>query len=538
MDILKIFKLDNNEFTINIQGDINFPLFQANQIAKILEIKNIHTSIENFDNNEKVIRQTETQGGVQKVIFITELGLYKLLFRSNKPIAKEFQSWVVSVIKEIRLNGIYDVSNKDNEIDKQLDKRNAEIKLHNSLIYSFDKKRVIYIVKLDTLENVDNTNKSVYKIGSTDRVKKRMLELQNEYGPCSLINIYQCNNFREFEKFILKNPELEKYKYEKQFSHKSRETFLLNDEEYNILLKIIERNHKNYTDYDTEQYIETQKLKLEEKNIKMEFLKLELQKKEIEYKLAKIQKDIPEEYKSDTEEDDNISIISSEKTEDIKAFTIKKRNNTRSPIIQKYDPNTFELLQSYNSLIDITRINPDYSKSALKNSVKNNTIYKEFRWHFINKTEPNIKYELEKTNELRKIQRPLEPVAMLDIKKEKIIEVYSSQKEASIERNFTNGASICRAINIGSICSGHYWIYYYDCSDELKNTYNKKIPEIGKKNGKKVEILNIKTKEVEKTIDCVEDVLKEYQLSRTKLFKIIGTDEIYKGVLFRYLIRP
>jgi len=49
---------------------------------------------------------------------------------------------------------------------------------------------------------------------------------------------------------------------------------------------------------------------------------------------------------------------------------------------------------------------------------------------------------------------------MLDINKEKIIEVYVSQKDASNARKFSNGAAICKAIAQGTLSSGHYWMKY------------------------------------------------------------------------------
>ena len=39
MDILKAFKINIDEFPVNIQGTHDEPLFQANQIAKILTYK-------------------------------------------------------------------------------------------------------------------------------------------------------------------------------------------------------------------------------------------------------------------------------------------------------------------------------------------------------------------------------------------------------------------------------------------------------------------------------------------------------------------
>ena len=67
-------------------------------------------SIIDFDESEKrAVSSTDSTGRMQDVTFLTEKGLYKVLFRSRKPIAQRFQDWVCEVIKEIRLNGIYEL---------------------------------------------------------------------------------------------------------------------------------------------------------------------------------------------------------------------------------------------------------------------------------------------------------------------------------------------------------------------------------------------------------------------------------------------
>lgn len=73
-------------------------------------------SITDFDESEKrAVSTTDSTGRMQEVTFLTEKGLYKVLFRSRKPIAQKFQNWVCDVIKEIRVTGIY---NMQKEIDK------------------------------------------------------------------------------------------------------------------------------------------------------------------------------------------------------------------------------------------------------------------------------------------------------------------------------------------------------------------------------------------------------------------------------------
>jgi len=76
MDILKAFKLVDKEININIQGTFDEPLFQANQIGKILELVNINESLKDFSSDEKVIILADSVRGIQKTSFLTEIGLY------------------------------------------------------------------------------------------------------------------------------------------------------------------------------------------------------------------------------------------------------------------------------------------------------------------------------------------------------------------------------------------------------------------------------------------------------------------------------
>ena len=108
MEIVKAFNENNLHTEIVIKGSYEEPLFRANDIGEILEMSNIRAHIQHFDKSEKVVNSIDTLGGSQQVTFLTEKGLYKVLFKSRKPIAEKFQNWVCEVIKKIRLNGVYD----------------------------------------------------------------------------------------------------------------------------------------------------------------------------------------------------------------------------------------------------------------------------------------------------------------------------------------------------------------------------------------------------------------------------------------------
>ena len=53
---------------------------------------NIRATIQQFDDSEKVVNSIDTLGGSQQVTFLTEKGLYKVLFKSRKPIAENFKN--------------------------------------------------------------------------------------------------------------------------------------------------------------------------------------------------------------------------------------------------------------------------------------------------------------------------------------------------------------------------------------------------------------------------------------------------------------
>lgn len=85
------------------------PWFVAKDVCDILEISNNRDAISQLDSDEKntVVISDGIPGNPNKTI-ISEPGLYKLIMRSRKPEAKEFQRWVThEVLPQIRRTGGY-----------------------------------------------------------------------------------------------------------------------------------------------------------------------------------------------------------------------------------------------------------------------------------------------------------------------------------------------------------------------------------------------------------------------------------------------
>jgi len=124
---------------------------------------------------------------------VTEKGLYKLLFRSRKPIAEKFQNWVCEVIKDIRLKGSYTLQQELEEAKKE-----NEI-LQKKLEESTDNVPTIYIWNTNI-----HLKKPELKIGITLNVHKRVKPYKqiNKHGKIEFTLPILNVDVKMFEKVI------------------------------------------------------------------------------------------------------------------------------------------------------------------------------------------------------------------------------------------------------------------------------------------------------------------------------------------------
>ena len=79
---------------VRIETVRNEPYFCLTDVCSALAINNANSS--RFRLNEEGVHKmyTLTNGGKQELLFINEPNLYRIIFRSNKAEAVEFQNWV------------------------------------------------------------------------------------------------------------------------------------------------------------------------------------------------------------------------------------------------------------------------------------------------------------------------------------------------------------------------------------------------------------------------------------------------------------
>jgi anti-repressor protein len=91
--------------TVTINGE---PWFIGRDVADVLELGNMHSSLALLDDDERGIHSVETLGGAQQTAIVNEPGLYSLILRSRKPQAKAFKRWIThDAIPSIRRTGSY-----------------------------------------------------------------------------------------------------------------------------------------------------------------------------------------------------------------------------------------------------------------------------------------------------------------------------------------------------------------------------------------------------------------------------------------------
>lgn len=105
---------------IDVWGSVEHPLFRASDVAVWIQHSDVSTMVKIVDEDEKVfVTNPNNVCGGQGAWFLTENGLYEILMRSRKPIAKQFKKGVKKILHEIRTKGGY-IATNENDSDEDI----------------------------------------------------------------------------------------------------------------------------------------------------------------------------------------------------------------------------------------------------------------------------------------------------------------------------------------------------------------------------------------------------------------------------------
>ena len=540
MEIVRAFNDNNLHTEIIIKGTKSDPLFRASDIGVILEISAIRSVIRDFNENEKVVHTMHTLGGSQEVSFLTEKGLYKVLFKSRKPIAEKFQNWVCEVIKEIRLNGLYDLQK---EVEKQKlhlselkDKNKQEYETQLSKQKLLEREKIllnqfatigsiVYIIKVKSFEN----GCYIIKIGESRKgITDRYKEHKSKYEECLLMDCFSVHKSKDFESFLHNHDLIRNNKVNDLLGHeKELELFYIGKNlSYSSLLTLINSNLSSYQ-YNVNELLSENlqlKLQIESGNSCLNISLLEELIKNVKIMSNKI--DYLEKINKEFLEKDNLS-----PTKLVTGFN--ESLITLGPRVQKINPETLQLIQVYDSVSEVLRENPLMKRPSIQKAVVENTVYHQFRWFLVDRDlDPTLLTSISPTK-LTKAQN-LGYIAKLNKEKTEILNVYLDRKTAAKYNGYESNSALDNPVKKGSISKGFYYMLYDDCDEICRQKLEEKIngAPILFKNG--IGQLDLQNNLVKEFI-CKYDCIKQLKISDKTLTKALDKNISYQGFYYKNL---
>ena len=539
MEIVKAFNSNSLHTEITIKGTLNDPLFRASDIGAILEISNIRTTINEFNETEKVVHTMNTHGGTQNVTFLTEKGLYKVLFKSRKPIAEKFQNWVYEVIKELRINGIYDLQKqleqKNTEIQQIEETKEKELEMKLKQQQSLEREKVllnqyapigsiIYIIKVKTFK----TGEYIIKIGQSRKgIMNRYNEHKHKYDECLLLDCFSVNRSHEFENFLHNHEDIRGNRVNNLLNHENElELFLIGKNlSYKSLLKIINNNLTYFDSNDIR--------KLEKEN---EQLKLMMQMKN-DGNDSPLIHELVNMIKSMSSKIDNLEKLIQEKSsiattkEEPKMTTgFSQPLATIGPRLQKIHPETLQLVKVYETASECMKEDTKMKRPSLTKAVMENLLYNGFRWLFVDRElDPSIIHKIEPTKQTK--TQNLGYIAQINKDQTEIVNVYIDRKTAAHMNGYESTSALDNPVKNYTLSKEYYYKLYDECDDELKSTFEEQYgePFLYKNGAGQFDAENKLTKEFASKYDCI----KQLKMSDKTLTKCYNKDIQYNGYYYK-----
>jgi hypothetical protein len=103
--------------------------FKALDVEKVLKISYLRVIIKNYNENEKIVRNTKKETGNQDTLYLSSRGLYRLLYNVKSEIGSKFRDKIGDM-----LDNMFFVQKEEiNDEEYQINEENSE----NSSVYDF-----------------------------------------------------------------------------------------------------------------------------------------------------------------------------------------------------------------------------------------------------------------------------------------------------------------------------------------------------------------------------------------------------------------
>jgi phage anti-repressor protein len=420
------------------------------------------------------------------------------------------------IIKEEIENTKNLLQQKTEELEQKDTEHKQDLKLSRQtmLLQKFDNKNCVYLCEIQS---------NLIKIGSSQDINTRKIDLKRVYGACTFLDIFECNSdFREIEQCILSTVRTNLYK-EPINGHFSKEVVLLNENvfNYNQLVTIVRNTINTFINKE----IESKKIELETKKIDLinNLLKENFTYEQI-YKLIN--------------SNEIINIVQQNIQREIKQVKVADTVHKKGRKIQVINPDNLNVIvKIYDSMMFALR-DPehDYDKHSIQSAVKNNTIYKGYRWLFVEHGEDvNIVKDIQPTFNPTKREPTLSVIVRLNHDKTEIIETYSGITKIKNKYKISL-PRLHKIINENKSFDNSYFIKITDCSQELlsKYTENNYIAKRTSTKASPIKMHNIITNE-EIIYKSINDATIKFGSNEKTITDSIKNKTILNGYIFEYV---
>ena len=499
--------LENN-FTLNEDYKITMLPKEHGQFS----VEQVMLNIDTFKNMCMLVK-TEKSKEIRKYYVKLENiynGIVKEEMENTKKLLQEKDIEILQKENQL-VQKAYLLAQKDSE-----HKSDLELNRHKVLIEQLKNKKAIYLCKVGNF---------LIKIGSSKDIDDRKQDLKFVFGECIFLDVFDAtDDFREIEQNIL--VKVNGYKYKEPINgHISKEVVQLTDTfNYNQLKTIVQDEIKNYRS-KSNTLTEKELLRYKELDIINKLIDKNISADEI-IKILQA-----------TTQKETIIVKEKENDNDPQKTTVIGNDTLKGRKIQLVNPDNLSIIvKVYSSMIHLLKDNKSYDKQAILNAIKNNTIYKGFRFIFVEHTQDHtIVNNIKET--VVSIQPETHIILQLNKDKNEIINSFNSIKK--MKQEFKIGdRKLHKTIDESLLYNDTYFMKLKDCPRVLIDRYLADGNELASRTSSKskpIKKINDITKE-ETVYKSITEAAFQSGTSDKSITDSIKNNKNLKGFTWEYII--
>ena len=496
-----------------------------------------------FEDEEKSINLGGAGLNKEKIT-LTVNTFKKFCLKSNTKKADEIHDYYIKLEDCLQES----INEENNELRLQLQEKietitniennhleDIKIYRHNLLMNKFKNKKCIYISEIEN---------EYIKIGSTGDIIERNNGLKKSYKINIFLDVFETDNFREIESYILKDKVIKMHliEYIQTNDVKSQEVIMLDSFlNYVQLIKIVKKYIDSVKIFSPSELLEKQKLEFEEKKLQYNIIN-ELVKR------GDSIENIKEIFSSIFQEEKIQEITSLEEARKLNVKETQNPNYTmildtsvlprkpRGRKVQKIDSENLNvLLEVYESMIYALRApeNKGFTKTGVQYAIKNNTLYKGYRWDFVEKDKDQNVISI--TDTVKTNKPPIiDTIVKINSTQTKIVDTFYTKNDAAKNLNIGK-VRMKKIIENNELHNEHYYVELTKCPQELIKNYDQSINKIIRNNSKQIQRIDTITGETI-IFNSLNEINIKLGICSNTILNIIDNDKAYNGFKWKFLV--